>query len=82
LTAGSPLPSDEAIAAIVSRVAEKATGTSSVMHDGSTYLLVQPVLGERHPAAFVFMRPTPSGSGRLLKPSGYSLVPTGGPFAN
>jgi hypothetical protein len=59
LTAGSPLPSDEAIAAIVSQVAEKATGTSSVMHDGSTYLLVQPVLGERHRAALVITRPTP-----------------------
>jgi PucR family transcriptional regulator, purine catabolism regulatory protein len=59
LTAGGPLPSDEAIAAIVSQVAEKARGTGTVMHDGSTYLLVQPVQGERRRAALVITRPTP-----------------------
>jgi Purine catabolism regulatory protein-like family/PucR C-terminal helix-turn-helix domain/GGDEF-like domain len=59
LTAGGPLPSGEAIAAIVSQMAGEARSTSAVVHDGSTYLLVQPVHGGRRRAALVIARTTP-----------------------
>jgi hypothetical protein len=59
VTAGDPLPGDEAIARIVSQVTAKAGGTGTVMHDGSTYLLVQSVQGERDRATLVIARPAP-----------------------